>query len=180
MKLNNSRRNICDVIMNWDTHFMTLVYAVAMKSKDESTHIGAVVVGPDKEIRTTGYNSFPRGIDDNKKERQERPEKYFFFEHAERNSIYNAARMGISLKGCTMYTNGVPCADCGRAIIQSGIKKVIVHAEWEESQHEDWKESTTKTMVMFTEANVELKFLHTKIPMLDCLFRGKKVTDVFK
>lgn len=41
---------------------MTMVYLVAMRSKDESTHIGAVVVGEMKEIRSTGYNSFVRGI----------------------------------------------------------------------------------------------------------------------
>ena len=56
-------------------------------------------------------------------ERQERPEKYYWFEHAERNSIYNAARIGVSTKGSKMYmTCGVPCADCARAIINAGAK----------------------------------------------------------
>ena len=63
----------------WDDYFMTMVYLVAMRSKDESTHIGAVVVGGDKEVRSVGYNGFPRGMDDNIKERQLRPLKYFFF-----------------------------------------------------------------------------------------------------
>ena len=79
------------------------------------------------KIVSTGYNSFPRGIDDNVAERQERPEKYFWFEHAERNAIYNAARIGVSTKGCTMFlTCDIPCADCARGIINAGIIKVYV------------------------------------------------------
>jgi len=85
--------------MRWVEYFQNLAHQVKLKSKDENTQIGAVIVGKDKEIVSTGYNSFPRGIKDNKKERQERPEKYFWFEHAERNAIYNAARIGVSTKG---------------------------------------------------------------------------------
>ena len=65
---------------------------VAKKSKDQSTQIGAVIVGPDNEIRSTGYNSFPKGLNDDLQERQERPEKYYWIEHAERNALYNASQ----------------------------------------------------------------------------------------
>ena len=106
--------------MRWVQYFRELAHTVKLKSKDESTQIGAVIVGKDKEIVSTGYNSFPRGINDKKKERQERPEKYFWFEHAERNAIYNAARIGVSTKGTTMYLScGVPCSDCARGIINA-------------------------------------------------------------
>ena len=81
--------------MRWVQYFRELAHTVKKKSKDENTQIGAVIVGKDKEIVSTGYNSFPRGLDDNIKERQERPEKYFWFEHGERNAIYNAARIGV-------------------------------------------------------------------------------------
>lgn len=50
--------------MNWDQYFMNLCYAVADKSKDRSTKVGCVVVGPNKEIRTTGFNGLPRGVID--------------------------------------------------------------------------------------------------------------------
>ena len=89
--------------MEWNRYFFNIAEEVKKKSKDKNTQIGAVIVGQDKEIVSTGYNSFPRGIDDNKIERQEKPEKYFWFEHAERNAIYNAARIGVSTKGCTIY-----------------------------------------------------------------------------
>ena len=84
--------------MNWTEYFLGLAEQVKLKSKDQSTQIGAVIVGEDNEVLSTGYNSFPRGMDDSKQERQERPEKYFWFEHAERNAIYNAARVGTPLK----------------------------------------------------------------------------------
>ena len=112
------------------------------------TQIGAVIVGKDKEIVSTGYNSFPRGIDDNIRERQERPEKYFWFEHAERNAIYNAARIGVSTKGCTMYLScGVPCSDCARGIINAGIVRIFCERagygaegkKWDESAERSWK-----------------------------------------
>jgi dCMP deaminase len=61
--------------MDWDTYFMELIYHIAAKSKDGSTKVGCAVIGPDNEIRSTGYNSFPRGINDNIPERHERPEK---------------------------------------------------------------------------------------------------------
>jgi dCMP deaminase len=74
-------------MMNWTNYFLNIAEAVKEKSKDQRTKIGAVIVGKDNEIVSTGYNSFPRGIDDDVEERQQRPEKYFWFEHAERNAI---------------------------------------------------------------------------------------------
>src|SRR3990167_200779 len=111
--------------MNWDEYFLVLCEVIKLKSKDQNTKIGVVIVGKDHEVVSTGYNSFPRGIDDNVPARQERPEKYLWMEHAERNAIYNAARIGVSTKGCTMYMSCVmSCPDCARAIINSGIIKI--------------------------------------------------------
>ena len=112
--------------MRWVEYFRTLAHTVKLKSKDVNTQIGAIIVGRDKEIVSTGYNSFPRGLQDNLKERQERPEKYYWFEHAERNAIYNAARIGVSTKGTTMYLScGIPCSDCARGIINAGITRIF-------------------------------------------------------
>ena len=60
--------------MEWDRYFLNIAEQVKEKSKDQRTHIGAVIVGKDNEIVSTGYNSFPRGIDDDVDERAERPE----------------------------------------------------------------------------------------------------------
>lgn len=144
--------------VNWDSLFMNMVYLIAMKSKDESTHIGAVIVGPDNEVRSVGFNSFPRGINDDVSERQERPEKYHWMAHGEANSVFNAAMAGIAVKGCKMYTNGIPCTGCVHAVINSGIKEVIVDKEWNDSNYNQWKEQAERTTVMFEEAGVKLRF----------------------
>jgi dCMP deaminase len=143
--------------MDWSEYFLGIAEQVKLKSKDESTQIGAVIVGKDKEILSTGYNSFPRGLNDNLKERQERPEKYFYFEHAERNAIYNAARVGIPINDSEIYlTAGVPCCDCARGIINSGIKKVHCKKECTTKNKEKWEEQQTKSLVMFQECGVEV------------------------
>ena len=144
--------------MGWTDYFRSIAETVSRKSKDERTQIGAVIVGKDKEIVSTGYNSFPRGINDFKKERQERPEKYFWFEHAERNAIYNAARIGVSTKGCTMYlTCGVPCADCARGIINAGIVRIFV-ARGGGAKSQKWKDSAERSLEMFEEAGVNVQW----------------------
>jgi len=84
----------------WDQYFFNLCNAISTKSNDQSTKVGAVIVGPHHEIRSTGWNDFPRGVIDNIQERRKRPTKYDFTEHAERNAIYNAARVGTPPQHC--------------------------------------------------------------------------------
>jgi len=160
--------------ISWDDLFMTMVYLVAMKSKDDSTHVGAIIVGPDKEVRSIGYNSFPRGIDDNVPERQERPEKYYWFSHGERNSIYNAAMVGIPVKGCIMYTNGMPCTDCAFAIINAGIREVVLDAKWGNTDKDKWEEHANRSAVMFKEAGVEVRYWDGKLVNIFKYQRGEK------
>ena len=81
-------------IPTWDQYYLDICKVVATRSKDPNTQIGCVIIGPNHEIRSTGYNSFPRGIRDDVPERLVRPMKYLWIEHAERNAICNAARAG--------------------------------------------------------------------------------------
>ena len=144
--------------MRWAEYFRTLAHTVKLKSKDNNTQIGAIIVGKDKEIVSTGYNSFPRGIDDFKKERQEKPEKYFWFEHGERNAIYNAARIGVSTKGTTMYLScGIPCADCTRGIINAGIARIFCERGGG-ARGIKWAESAERSWEMLDEAGVSVQF----------------------
>ena len=145
--------------MNWKEYFRNIAHQVKLKSKDEKTQIGAVIVGADNEIVSTGYNSFPRGIIDDISERQERPEKYFWFEHAERNAIYNAARIGVSTKGTTMYlTCGIPCADCCRGIINAGITTIVCEVGDAGAKGPKWEESGKRSLQMFNEARVKIQY----------------------
>jgi dCMP deaminase len=144
--------------MNWVSYYRQLANTVKLKSKDKYTQIGAVIVGKDGEIVSTGYNSFPRGLDDELDYRQERPEKYYWFEHAERNAIYNAARIGVSTKGTTIYLScGLPCADCARGIINSGIKRIFCERV-DVTKGELWKESQERSWDMFMETGVKVCF----------------------
>ena len=145
--------------MNWDKYFLNIAEQVKEKSKDRRTKIGAVIVGKDNEIVSTGYNSFPRGIDDDVEERQVRPEKYFWMVHGELNAILNAARIGVSTNGCKIYlTCGVPCSNCGRAIINAGITEVYCKTEDTTRNREKWDEESSKTRQMFEESGVKITF----------------------
>lgn len=140
---------------NWDSYFMTMVNHVATRSKDRSTKVGCVIVGPDNEVRSTGYNSFPRGINDDAPERHERPEKYLWTEHAERNAIYNAARVGTPLKGCRAYLPWFPCMDCARALVQAGIVEVI----GVRVPSAKWDKEFERAAVLFKEAGVAVRYV---------------------
>jgi dCMP deaminase len=143
--------------MNWTEYFLNIAEQVKLKSKDQSTQIGAVIVGEDKEVLSTGYNSFPRGLDDSLQERQERPEKYFWMEHAERNAIYNAARIGVSLKNSTIYlTSGLPCMDCARGIVNSGVKIVYCKQVCTTKNKDKWEESQQKSLELLRECGVDV------------------------
>jgi dCMP deaminase len=143
--------------MNWTEYFLEIAEVVKLKSKDQSTQIGAVVVGEGRNVLSTGYNSFPRGLDDSLQERQERPEKYFWMEHAERNAIYNAALEGVSLKNSTIYlTSGLPCMDCARGIVNSGIKIVWCKKVCTTKNKEKWEESQKKSLQLLNECGVEV------------------------
>ncbi len=141
------------MIIDWDTLFMSMAHLVGMKSRDKNTQIGAVIVDKNNAVVSVGYNGLPIGVEYTEK-RQSRPEKYYWFSHAERNAIYLAKR---DLANCKMYTNGTPCADCAHGIIQSGILEVIVNKMWEDSCPEKWAEHAERSKEMFYEANIKLR-----------------------
>jgi len=111
--------------VNWNERFIELAKYFASWSKDRSTGVGAVIADTENRIVSIGYNGFPAGFNDDIDSRHERPQKYSYTEHAERNAIYNAARIGVSTKNCSMYLMWFPCPDCARAIIQSGITTLV-------------------------------------------------------
>jgi len=145
-------------IPSWDAYYLNLCRQVAARSKDPNTQIGCLIVGPAHEIRSTGYNSFPRGIRDDVPERRTRPTKYLWMEHAERNAIYNAARTGTSMEGCTIYVDIMPCMDCARAIVQAGIKAVVISQErMEQYSSDQYDEHFHNVEVLFGEAGVGIR-----------------------
>lgn len=142
-------------LTKWDLRWIDRAKYVAKYSKDTNTKTGAVIVNDDNIELVSGYNGFPRGADDNNHpNRYEKPEKYFWTEHSERNCLYNAARLGISTNGAKMYCTYFPCADCSRAIIQGGIKKLFT--EKPDLNHHKWGESWTEAIIMLRECGVQI------------------------
>ncbi|WP_437224556.1 deoxycytidylate deaminase [Planctomicrobium sp. SH661] len=121
--------------LKWDRHFIKLALENARMSKDPATQAGAVIVGPDREVRSMGYNGLPRGILDTPERLNNKELKRSLIVHAEMNAILNAARIGVSTRGCTLYLaltdeteqvwGGPPCLRCTVEIIQSGITEVV-------------------------------------------------------
>ena len=109
----------------WDLRFIDLARHISEWSKDPSTKVGCVIVGEDREIRSTGFNGFPRGIDDTSERLEDRNQKYPMICHAEENAIMHAARIGVSLKGTMAYVTWPPCSRCSRSLIQAGVSEVI-------------------------------------------------------
>lgn len=138
----------------WHKRYLELAKHISLWSKDRSTKVGCAIVSNDNRILSLGYNGFPRGINDDLEERHERPLKYKFAEHAERNAIYNS---DVSLKGASCYVTMFPCADCCRAIIQTGMVEVVVEMpDWED---ERWGESFKVSRDMLSEAGVKLTYI---------------------
>ena len=134
-------------------------------SKDPSTKVGALFLYPGTlQVLSMGYNGMPRNVDETIAERWERPLKYKFTEHAERNAIYNAAQSGTPLRDSICVASMCPCADCARGVIQSGCKMVITR-DVEELQRENpevvsrWKPEWDVSIGMMQEAGVQIMFL---------------------
>lgn len=144
-----------DNYISWDEYFMAIAEVVKLRSKDPNTKVGACIV-KDNKILSTGYNGFPRGCDDDKYpwdkgNENEVDNKYFYVVHAELNAILNSTQ---SVKDSTIYVTLYPCNECAKAIIQSGIKKVIYKNI--DLSTEEKKCKIQHTGQMFTDAGVEV------------------------
>ncbi len=146
-------------VLSWDEYFMGLAHLSALRSKDPSTQVGACIVDENKKVVSIGYNGLPIGCSDDEfpwnREGGMLDSKYAFVVHAELNAILNSPR---SLKGCTLYVSLFPCNECAKAIIQSGIRKVIYECDKYADQ-----DNVIASKRMLRSAGVELVQLNKKI-----------------
>ena len=136
---------------------MLLAHHLANWSIEKGRRVGAVIVGPDNEVRSTGFNGLPRGVRDDLEERHSRVTgaKYIWSCHAEQNAIFNAARVGVALKGCTIYVPWFPCVECTKAIIQSGLTELVAYAP--DQPNSNWHEDFSIAGQMLKEAGIEVR-----------------------
>lgn len=140
--------------VTWDEYFMTLALLTAKRSKDPSTQVGACIVDDENKVVSIGYNGMPRHCDDSKltwEKGEDLNNKYLYVCHAEFNAILNT-RDGSHLNGCRIYVTLFPCNECAKAIIQTGIKKVIYLSNKYEDQL-----STRASKKLFEVAGVEIE-----------------------
>jgi dCMP deaminase len=147
--------------LKWDRRFIELARHIAQWSKDPSTKVGCVVVGPDREIRSTGFNGFPRGITDDMERLMDRDQKYPLICHAEENAIMHAARIGVALKSCAAYVTWPPCTRCARSLVQAGVGEVVFPGNLEIPER--WRGDFDLSMRMFEEAGIRVR----EVPMED-------------
>lgn len=142
----------------WDERYFKIAKETASWTKDPRTAIGAVIIGDKGQIKSQGYNGFPRGIEDLPERYTDRPTKYKYVIHAELNCIYNALHNGTSVLCDTIYVTGLPvCHECAKAIIQVGIKKVLYDTPVGDGSS-PWDASGILALEMFEEAGIEVEF----------------------
>lgn len=143
----------------WNNRFMSLAKEFSSWSKDPSTQVGSVVVDSSKRILASGYNGFPRGIEDTQDRLTNRELKLSLVVHSEMNCIYTATYHGVSLQDASIYVYGLPvCSDCCKGIIQVGIKKIYVLKEFT-TKSEYWLASWNRTKEMCKESGVDCEEL---------------------
>jgi dCMP deaminase len=144
----------------WDNRFMKLAREISTWSKDPSTKIGAVIVNDERRILATGYNGFPRGIEDTDERLKDREQKYPLIVHGEMNALMNALYSGVSVKGATIYVWGLPvCSECTKNVIQSGIKRVVIL--FPEHAPEKWQAQWNNlSKPMYEEAGVSITYMN--------------------
>lgn len=146
-----------------DKDYLLMAYEEATKSPDLSTQNGALLLSAQPpHAFVMAHNTLPDGVQV-LPERLERPLKYEYTEHAERNVVYQAAKLGIPTLGATMYVPWWACSDCARAIIQAGVKRVVGHQDMFDGTPERWKESIATAMIMLKEAGIEMDLIKGKL-----------------
>jgi dCMP deaminase len=112
--------------LSWDEYFMGVAHMSSMRSKDDTSQVGACIVNDKNRIVGIGYNGFPIGCEDDEfpweRDGGFLETKYAYVVHAEPNAILNAT---VPLSGARMYVTLFPCNECAKLIIQSGIREVI-------------------------------------------------------
>lgn len=154
-------------VLSWDAYFMGLAHLSALRSKDPSTQVGACIVSKDNKVVGIGYNGLPKGCSDDQfpwvREGVFLDTKYPFVVHAELNAILNSTS---SLEGCTIYVSLFPCNECAKAIIQSGITKIVY--ENDKYAHTDAVQASKQMLLAARVELVKLKYtLQLRVDLLE-------------
>ncbi len=145
---------------SWDEYFMKIVEMVGARGTCDRGRAGCVITR-DKRILTTGYVGSPIGIAHCDEVGHEmhtvthadghQSRHCIRTTHAEQNAICQAARVGISLEGATLYAKMAPCYTCAKMIINAGILRVVCEKDYH---------GAARSKEIFAEAGVQMKILN--------------------
>ncbi len=131
---------------SWDQYFLKLAMLASERATCPRMHCGCVIV-KDKHVLATGYNGSLPGLPHCDDVGCLIVENHCIrTNHAEMNAITQAARNGISIVGATAYVTNMPCSTCAKALIGSGIRRVVVFSDYH----------STNAEMFFREADVRL------------------------
>ncbi len=150
---------------------MRHAYLIASKSKDPRTQIGAVIV-QNNEIVSSGYNGFPRKVVDSADRYSDRDFKNAIVRHAEENACFNACRSGRGILNTTLYTQGFPCHRCLGAIVQCGLKEVVIHSQFGQLENAFWSKNFHYSKLQLEESGIFLRVFDKQLN-LGILKEGK-------
>lgn len=141
----------------WKNRFIDVAVQASTWSRDPSTKVGAILVDPlSNTIEATGFNGFPRGVEDSDERYNDRPTKYAMVVHAELNAVIQA---GKEARGAWMFCTLFPCSECAKAIIQSGVERILVPHNVKPRR---WRESQDIATIMFEEAGIAVEFVYSE------------------
>lgn len=127
--LNTSKKNTNEVVIpkrpDWTNYFMGLAFVISQRSLDAQTKHGCIITDNHNHIIATGYNSFPRGMQDDMLPTT-RPDKYDWMQHSEKNCISNCTANLWSISGATAYITGQPCNDCATLLWQNNVSRWFI------------------------------------------------------
>lgn len=161
-----------------DQAILEQCYRKATQSPDTSTQLGSVIVNAKGfvQFETLSFNGFVHGWKP-RPEDYERPRKYLIGEHAERRAIYKAAKYGIALEGASLYCTWAACVDCARAIVESGLTRLVRHYPPLDEATERWLESVTLGDQIMKSGGVEIVDILGSIPDAPPILRGGELFD---
>ncbi len=158
----NMDSNVKNKRPSWDEYFMTIAELVGSRGTCSRGRSGCVIV-KDKRILVTGYVGSPIGLphcDDEGHEMHKvvgedgtTSEHCIRTAHAEQNAIAQAAKVGVSIEGATLYCHMTPCYTCAKILINAGIKKVISLKDYQASE---------KTKEVFEKSGIKLQILNSE------------------
>lgn len=143
--------------LKWDARYMGLAFIIGEWSKDPSTKVGAVLADKFKRYIGSGYNGFPKYLQDREELYNDRPEKYARVIHAEKNAILYSQRHRMA--DATAYVTVCPCASCASFLAASGIHRVVTMS-YSAAEMERWRRSFEISSDLFNRKHMILEFIN--------------------